>query len=805
MKPISSEGSGSYTSETSSEEIRKKGKSEKTLNHKKTPNIKSIQKNTNDVSLEKYDTDKILADLSRDIKQGSDKKVIKTLSEKPFLINLNFLPNKDTIFIHACLYGSTNLVKAMMRLEGFEIESRGANGNTPLLAASNANRPEIVQLLLKNLASIYMQNKNGMDAVVAAACYGRLDVLKQLQARGADIGRCYHNFNNETPLIMAAANDQENIVEYILQTQASSINQADSKGMMPLMHAIANGNSSCIRMLMNHDSIDISAKDQSGRNALMYAVENNNLTVVKELARSSDINDIALGGHSAFHKAIAAKNETMINYFLGEMSENMDKKPALSPVVLAASQGDLSLVKILLEAGFSLENRDPETGNAVLEAARHGQVDVLEYFIKKFDPDEDLLVQAATVAAGSGSIDSLRILRKNEKNLFVKDPKDNNFSAVFSAIENNQIAVLKYMLKHGVNFFKSEKGRVTPFAYALENNVTGVIDLVLDASEKNINLFDTQLDSIRHFINNDPPISVIEKFANKNFLENGRIRKIVEFFTPKGETFDVLEYGANAGKNSKLVDSWVKNSKGVRLDKFLKNGVQGDPQRFFKEIDLWMKSKGIMATLREWVVASFKSITNLQFFLHKFAGDKAPSQAQLSQLLSLIFGPEDFALNPATHFSNLGLSPELEKQLNELMMAQCSALGISKSHSGGEQDNSMLNALNGIFVQCYDDLSSRLDSAQLYSLLTNDLGFFDITAKRIIRAFENVAASGFKISRLNDAIENSLASVFDGSQVPEGFLDMANANMEIEDFDFFNKLLLEEWRVFRKAVGLKNL
>jgi hypothetical protein len=198
-------------------------------------------------------------------------------------------------------------------------------------------------------------------------------------------------------------------------------------------------------------------------------------------------------------------------------------------------------------------------------------------------------------------------------------------------------------------------------------------------------------------------------------------------------------------------------------------------------------------------------VTNLQFFLHKFAGDKAPSQAQLSQLLSLIFGAEDFALNPATHFSNLGLSPEAEKQLNELMAAQCSALGISKSQSDGEQDNSMLNALNGVFVQCYDKSSSSIDSVQLYSVLTNDLGFFDITANRIIRAFENVAANGFKISRLNDAIKNSLASVFDGSQVPEGFLDMANASMEIEDFHFLNKLLLEEWRVFRKAVGLKNL
>lgn len=806
MKPISSEGSKSYTSETSSEEIRKTGKSETILNHKKTPNIKNTKKNSNRVSIEKHDIDKILADLSHDIKLGSDDKVIKTLSEKPFLINLNFLPNKDTIFIHACLHGSTNLVKAMMKLEGFNIEARGANGNRPLLAASIANRPEIVQLLLENSAIIYMQNENGMDAVLAAACYGCLDVLKLLQAHGANMGLSYDEFSYETPLIMAAANNQESIVKYILKTQASSINRADNRGMTPLMHAITNGSSSCIRMLMSHESIDFAAKDKRGRNALMHAVESDNLAVVKELARSSDINAIALGGHSAFHMAIVGKNEAMINFFLKEMSEKLDRTPVISPVVLAASQGDLSLVKRLLEAGFSLENRDVNSGNAVLEAARNGRVDVLEYFIKKFGRNEDLLVQAATQAAGSGSIDSLRILKRYVKNIFTKNTKDGDWSAVFSALKNNQIEVLKYMLKHDANFFKSEQNRITPFEYALKNNIIEVVDLVLDSSSgKSIDLHDTSLHYLREFINSDPPMYIVEKFANKNFLENGRIKKISEFDAPQGEIFDILEFGGNAGKNSKVVDSWVKNSKDIHLNQFLKNGVHADQPRFLMEIDRWMKSKGVMATIREFVVAAFKSVTNLQLVLRKFAGDKDPSQAQLSRLVSLIFGAEDFALNPATHFFNLGLSPEAEKQLNELMTAQCSVLGISKSHSINRQDNSMLNALNGIFFECYDESSSTLNSSQLYSFLTNDLGFFDITAKRIIKAFEKVAASDFKISGLNNAIKNSLASVFDGSQTPEGLQNMVNARMEIEDFDFLNRLLLEEWRIFRNSVGLKNL
>jgi len=806
MKPISSQGSASHTSETSSDEIRKKGKSQNILSDKKTPKIKNTQKNSNKVSVEKHDIDNILADLSRDIKLGSDDKVIKTLSENPFLINLNFLPNKDTIFIHACLYGSTNLVKAMMKLEGFNIESRGANGNGPLLAASIANRPEIVQLLLENSAIIYMQNENGMDAVLAAACYGCLDVLKLLRAHGADMGRNYDDFSYETPLIMAAANNQEGIVDYILKTQASSINRADNRGMTPLMHAITNGNSSCIRMLMSHESIDCAAKDKRGRNALMHAVESNNIAVVKELARSSDINANALGGHSAFHMAIVGKNEAMIDFFLGEMSENLDRTPVISPVVLAASQGDLSLVKRLLEAGFSIENRSPNSGNAVLEAARCGQVEVLEYFIKKFGRNEDLLVRAAIQAAGAGSIDSLRILKKYVKDVFTKDPKDDGGSAVFSALKNNQIGVLKYMLKHDVNFFKSEQNRITPFEYALENKIIEVVDLVLDSSSgKSIDLQDASINSIRDFINDDPPMYIVEKFANKNFLENGRIQKISEFYTPKAETFDVLEFGGNAGKNSRLVDSWIKDSKGVHLDRFLKNGVHGDQPRFLTEIDRWMKSKGVMATIREFVVAAFNSVTNLQLVLRKFAGNKDPSQAQLSQLVSLIFGAEDFALNPATHFCSLGLSPEAEKQLHELMTAQCSVLGISKSHSINRQDNSMLNALNGIFFECYDESSSTLNSAQIYSFLTNDLGFFDITAKRIIKAFEKVAASEFKISGLNNAIKNALASVFDGPQTPEGLQDMVNARMEIEDFDFLNRLLLEEWRVFRNSVGLKNL
>jgi len=62
----------------------------------------------------------------------------------------------------------------------------------------------------------------------------------------------------------------------------------------------------------------------------------------------------------------------------------------------------------------------------------------------------------------------------------------------------------------------------------------------------------------------------------------------------------------------------------------LKNGVHGDQPRFLIEIDRWMKSKNIMATIREFVVATFKSVTDFQLVLHKFAGGKDPSQAQIS-------------------------------------------------------------------------------------------------------------------------------------------------------------------------------
>ncbi|XP_035706022.1 protein phosphatase 1 regulatory subunit 16A isoform X2 [Folsomia candida] len=96
--------------------------------------------------------------------------------------------------------------------KGGDLETRDADGATPLHIASANGYYRVVEFLLDNHVATDLQDKDGWQGIHGAACWSHMDVLELLVQNGADLNA--RTRNNETPY--AICEDPE-IKERIIQ------------------------------------------------------------------------------------------------------------------------------------------------------------------------------------------------------------------------------------------------------------------------------------------------------------------------------------------------------------------------------------------------------------------------------------------------------------------------------------------------------------------------------------------------------------------------------------------------------------
>ena len=92
----------------------------------------------------------------------------------------------------------------------------------------------------------------------------------------------------------------------------------------------------------------------------------------------------AVGRYSALTKAIRAKNDALIDYFLAHKANpNQGGYYGNSPFIWAVEVSPLSVIKKLEAAGADIKHRNLKNATALHYAAARGKVDVVEYLLSK--------------------------------------------------------------------------------------------------------------------------------------------------------------------------------------------------------------------------------------------------------------------------------------------------------------------------------------------------------------------------------------------------------------------------------------
>ncbi|XP_046335601.2 serine/threonine-protein phosphatase 6 regulatory ankyrin repeat subunit A-like [Haliotis rufescens] len=208
----------------------------------------------------------------------------------------------STCLIQACIGGNANIVQYLLDMKIFDVESRGNDGWTPLMAAAAAGHQEVFQMLVEAGADVTVKdaaNDNclmlasmggnavivqellqmktfeingrggkGWTAVMFAAFYGQTEIFDILVKSGAKISLTDNN--NDGCLILAAAEGHVDIVRRLLAETSVDVNGRGRRGCTPLLVAAHGGHTEVFQLLLSHRG-DLAVVDENGANFTHYA------------------------------------------------------------------------------------------------------------------------------------------------------------------------------------------------------------------------------------------------------------------------------------------------------------------------------------------------------------------------------------------------------------------------------------------------------------------------------------------------------------------------------------------------------
>jgi uncharacterized protein len=311
-------------------------------------------------------------------------------------------------------------------------------GATPMTLAAEVANTDMLKLLLEVGANADSPNPEGQTALMAVARTGNVAAAQLLLDHGATVD-AKEKWGGQTALMWASARRHPEMMQLLISkgadVNASSIDRdyqrhvtaegrpksLDSGGFTPLLYAARENCSACVDVLLKNKA-DIDLPDPDGVSPLLLAIMNANWDLAKQLiAAGADVNQWDIFGEAPLLTAVDLRNRVdggrasidptntvkgldIVNLLLERGADpNMQLffKPAhlrgaggggdvrngaatstrgSTPLIRAANNADLEVVKILLEHGAdaTLYMADRQTPIHAAIAGRASEPQALE-------------------------------------------------------------------------------------------------------------------------------------------------------------------------------------------------------------------------------------------------------------------------------------------------------------------------------------------------------------------------------------------------------------------------------------------
>ena len=260
--------------------------------------------------------------------------------------------------------GNADMLKVLLEA-GANADSPNADGQTALLAVARTGNVEAAQLLLDHGATVDAKEKwGGQTALMWASARRHPAMMQLLISKGADVN--------------ARSIDRDYQRHVTAEGRPKSL---DSGGLTPLLYAARENCRACVDVLLENRA-DIDLPDPDGVSPLLVAIMNANWDLARQLiVAGADVNQWDIYGETPLFIAadlrsridggrasIDPPNETsglaIVSLLLehgADPNTQLFFKPAntrgvintrgSTPLIRAANNGDLEVVKVLLAQG----------------------------------------------------------------------------------------------------------------------------------------------------------------------------------------------------------------------------------------------------------------------------------------------------------------------------------------------------------------------------------------------------------------------------------------------------------------------
>lgn len=368
-----------------------------------------------------------------------------------------------------------------------EINTRDKDGNSPLHIAVKNNNEELGSILISNGADIFIANNLGESPLKMSydLSEGREDWLiseRTINSKDA---------TGNTPLHLAAEWNNPNMIIYLLN-KGSNINAKNDNGETPFFSSMKGNSPTCIDALINYpnSNINIAARDFLGNCVLHTAVQ--------------------WSSYEAATKVISLTDGTSL-----VEARNLSGKTALH---IAASQGNLRFIKMLLGYGIDVNESDELGRSALVYAINGNKLEAIKYLLANGASamQQDMYGQTPLhFAVQTKNVDCIRILQATGANSMTKDTygttplslamnqsqtmvatligkdrslqnSDGESPLHIAVIENANLEKLNFLLSVGFQINKRDKNGNTPLHLAVQLKRSEMIPMLLS---NNANVF----------------------------------------------------------------------------------------------------------------------------------------------------------------------------------------------------------------------------------------------------------------------------------------------------------------------------
>lgn len=405
------------------------------------------------------------------------------------------------------------------------------NKTTPLLQWAESGSQDLIELLVVNGGNVSDLTMRGENLLYLAAKSGDIDKVEYFLNKGLSIEHEERTeytryYNNDSPLLVAAQNDHDFLVRYLIE-KGADVNAAESNESALMIYA-EKGNLKAVKFLLKHNA-DPNIENNK-ENAYILAARNGHLEVIKLLEpliskdklrenHDKSLKEAGYGGHvdvlkylkstltdsvllKAHHEQLMKMaeydwtsymsttrrngsenysnndNVALLRYLVDEGAD-LTKKGDLY-LLNAAKQGHVGILSFLISHGFNINYRDNYKGELsdtpLLAALKNGNIDCAKLLINlqaksnlQNNKNEIPLHYASRIKDG----ETLDLLLKLDRSLINKVNQVNNESSLQIAIKNRCYNNALKLIDNGADINLSDAYGKTPLMNLISNKKEG--------------------------------------------------------------------------------------------------------------------------------------------------------------------------------------------------------------------------------------------------------------------------------------------------------------------------------------------